>query len=107
MSMAHDERHCAVLARILIARHGEAAHRIAADRVLDWARAGDDETAALWAEVVRLAATELASRTAPSEEPQLAERLDARLAAIAAGTAERDSFASLLAELRRRRRGAR
>ncbi len=66
--MDHDPRQAALLARILIAKHGAGAARVAAERVLQWARIGDDETAALWVEVVEIAMNRLASQPSLEED---------------------------------------
>lgn len=102
--MTHDTKQAALLARILIAKHGIGAAQVAAERVLQWARIGDEETAQLWVEVVRSAATQLVPDGAPSREPELAELIEGQVttAMMEADGLGRDELEGLLGEIKRK-----
>lgn len=68
--MGHDT--ATLLARILIAKYGSNAASKAAERLLQWVRAGETQTSCLWVEVVQIAM----SMTSIAEQPPLADIFD-------------------------------
>src|SRR5215472_5555563 len=98
--MGAESRYSVLLARILMAKHGTRALVLAAERVQQWARIGDEQTASLWVEVVGAITESLPL----AHEPALAELLDGQAisAMMGADGVQRDHIERLAAEVRRR-----
>jgi hypothetical protein len=100
--MGSDTKQAALLARILIAKHGSNAASEAAERLLHWVKAGDLQTARLWIEVVQIAMTP----TSVTEQPQLAEVLDEPVtrAVMDSDSVTREDVQTVLADTKARLR---
>jgi len=105
--MGHDREQISLLARILIAKHGQSAPAVAGERVRLWTEADDEVTTALWRAVGEAIVQQLAQLR---HEPSLSEVLDGgvtRLMMDADGVRREDVEAVMFASRKKRQRTAR
>jgi hypothetical protein len=70
--MSHERKQISLLARLLVAKYGQRAPAVAAERVRLWTEAADRDTADLWRAVAETIVKQLAR---PRHEPSLSEVL--------------------------------
>ena len=106
-NMGYDREQISLLARILIAKYGQSAPAVAAERVRLWTEAADIITADLWRTVGEAVVVRLAQ---PRQEPTLPDVLDGtvtRLTMDADRVSRKDVEAMMSAAGKKRRRSRR